>query len=793
MLAFIVGSLLIIPVIVYMSRDLPDYNQLMDYDPPTISRIYSQEGKLMAELAAERRIFTKIDKIPQLVKNAFIAAEDKNFYHHQGIDIMSILRATVQNISNSGSNKSPVGGSTITQQVVKNFLLTNERTITRKIKEAILAYRISQVYSKDRILELYLNQIYLGNGAYGVAMASLGYFNKDMKDLTIEEAAMIAAMPKAPSALDPNNNIQRAKIRRDWVIDRMAEEGFVTATQAEAAKSNNIKLNTRWDNSIQDSGYYTESVRLNIIEHFGANFVYNEGLSVFTNVDKNLQKLADETLREGLTNYDRRHGYRGPLGKIANISNWKSELAKVVAPAAIGSYKLAAVLSISDNQASIGMLDGSKATIPLENLKWARKAMKEAYIGKAITKASDVLSIGDVVLTDTNQAGATLEQIPEVNGALVVIEPKTGKILAMVGGYSFKESKYNRAIQAMRQPGSAFKPVVYLTALENGYLPTSIVNDAPVTVNLGPGQAPWTPKNYEGKFLGPITMRKALEKSRNTSTVRLITALGTKKVAETAVRLGIYSKLPPQHYSMALGSVETTPLKLTGAYAIFASNGLNIHPKLIDRIHDRKGNLIYSSEDVVCDFCLPSREGAAIDPNQLPQISFRGKYVVDPRKNFQMVSLLEGVVQRGTGVRAKSLNRPVAVKTGTSNESLDTWAIGFTPDLVVGVFVGYDAPKTLGKREQGASVALPIFVSFMQKALANMPATPFPVPEGIEFADVDANTGKPAAFKGTIREPMTVEEYEKFMAEAAPNIDDNESVIIPEGSPESETETEMEG
>lgn len=778
-----------------MGKDLPDYNQLMDYDPPTISRIYSSDGKLMAELAAERRIFTKIDKIPPLLKNAFIAAEDKNFYNHQGIDIMSIFRAAVQNIANSGSNKNPVGGSTITQQVVKNFLLSNERTITRKVKEAILAYRISQVYSKDRILELYLNQIYLGNGAYGVAMASLGYFNKDMKDLSIEEAAMIAAMPKAPSALDPNNNIERAKIRRDWVIDRMVEENFITQTQADISKKNPIKLNTRWDNSIQDNGYYTESVRLDIIEHFGASFVYNEGISVFTNIDKNLQKYADEALRAGLINYDRRHGYRGPIGKITNLSNWKTDLAKHPEPAAIDNYKMAVVLSVSDSSASIGLSDGSKQTIPLSNLSWARKALKEAYIGKPVTSAKDVLSAGDVILTATNEHGATLEQIPEVNGSLVAIEPKTGKVLAMVGGYSFKESKYNRAIQAMRQPGSAFKPVVYLTALENGYLPTSIVNDAPVTVNLGPGQAPWTPKNYEGKFLGPITLRKAIEKSRNTSTVRLITALGTKKVAETSLRLGLYSKLPPQHYSMALGSVETTPLKLTGAYAVFASNGLFVQPKLIDRVHDRKGNLIYSSEEIVCDFCNAASDGATINPNQLPQIAFRGKYAVDPRKNYQLVSLLEGVVLRGTGVRAKSLNRVVALKTGTSNESFDTWTIGFTPDLVAGVFVGYDSPKTLGKREQGASVALPIFISFMQKALEGMPNRAFEVPPGIEFADVDPNTGQPVSvsLRGTIREPLTLDEYEKVMSSLTPNVEDNESIIQkPAASDESSTESESE-
>ncbi len=748
-------GLFVLPVFLYFSKDLPDYHQLTQYDPPTISRIYSSEGDLMAELAAERRIFRKINEIPEVIINAFISAEDQNYYNHPGIDVASIIRAALQNLGNIGSEKHPVGGSTITQQVVKNFLLTNERSMSRKIKEAILAYRINTVYSKDRILELYLNQIYLGNGAYGVTSAALSYFNKDLKNVTLEEAALLAALPKAPSLLDPSRYPQKAKPRRDWVLDRMYEEGFITKEQAKIGQSKPISLNPRFESSILNNGYYTESVRLELIEKYGYDQIYKDGFSIYTNLNKDLQKYADESLREGLIEYDHRHGYVKPTKSIkGSMDNWKAALNQLETPDGAGTWRLAAVLSLTDTSVSIGFKDGNKGSIPLENLKWARKRLSKGYTGKAIERPSDVLSVGDIILVGQNKDNGThtLEQIPEVNGALVVIQPRTGKVLAMSGGYSFKESKYNRALQAMRQPGSAFKPFVYLAALEKGYGPTSIVKDEPITISQGPDKPAWTPKNFEGKFLYAITLRKALEKSRNLATVYTITKVGARSVGDLATRLQIYDKSPPAYYSMALGAVETTPMRLTAAYAAFASEGLLVNYKLIDRVQDRKGNLIYTSDNRSCDACTGS-----VSPNDKPQLSYNAKSVIDPLINYQIVSMLQGAVERGTGARAKKIGKVVAGKTGTSNESNDTWFIGFTPDLVVGVFVGYDAPKTLGDKEQGSTAALPIFVKFMERALKAMPSREFPIPAEITFVDSDYDTGAPASFgfrSTIIKEPM---------------------------------------
>lgn len=746
--ALLLVGLFVLPVFLYFSKDLPDYKQLIDYDPPTISRIYSAEGDLMSELAVERRIFKKLDEMPQLVINAFIAAEDHNYFEHPGIDVLSIIRAAFQNLSNVGSDRNPVGGSTITQQVVKNFLLTNERSLSRKIKEAILAYRINKVYSKERILELYLNQIYLGNGAYGVTSAALAYFNKDLKNVTIEEAATLAAMPKAPSLLDPTKHLEKATARRNWVIDRMNEEGYISEEQAKNAKATPIKLSPRFESSLLDNGYYNESVRLELIDKYGFDYVYQEGISVFTNLNKNLQKYADEALRAGLIEYDRRHGYRAPVKSVSfKGSDWKAVLNSIDTPEAAGTWRLAIALDVKDSSVDIGYKDGTKGSIPIENMKWARSKL---------TSCKNLLKVGDVILvgTTSENSGATLEQIPEVNGALVVIEPKTGKVLALSGGYSFKESKYNRAIQAMRQPGSAFKPFVYLAALEKGYGPTSIVRDEPITISQGPGKPAWTPKNYEGKFLGEITMRKALEKSRNLATVYLITKVGARKVGEVATRLGVYDSIPPAYYSMALGAVETTPLKLTAAYATFASEGQFITPSLIDRIQDRKGNVIFTSETRRCEGCGGSTEEGVVISDS-PEVTFNAKYVVDPISNYQLVSMLQGVIDRGTAGRAKRVGKVLAGKTGTSNDSNDTWFIGFSPDLVAGVFVGFDAPKSLGAKEQGASVALPIFIRFMENALKNMPNKEFPIPDGIKFMDVNYDSGTSNNFFGsTVHEPL---------------------------------------
>lgn len=715
----ILAGLFILPIFIYFSKDLPDYYQLVEYDPPTISRLYTTDGNLMSELAIERRIYKKIDEIPVLIKNAFIAAEDHNYYNHPGIDVFSIIRAAFQNIANIGSDRNPVGGSTITQQVVKNFLLNNERSISRKIKEAILAYRINHVYTKDRILELYLNQIYLGNGAYGVAQAALSYFNKDMKDLTIDEAALLAAMPKAPSTLDPTRHPERAKARRDWVLDRMQDEKFITKEQAQQLVIKPIKLNTRFDHVLQDNGYYNESVRLELVDKYGFDHVYRNGITVHTNLNYDLQKMADKALRQGLIDYDRRHGWHGVLTRMSfKDDEWKQLIKDYEKPGSSGSWVPAIVLGSAKDGVNIGLQDGSRGIITAGKMQWARKP---------------TLKAGDIVLVDydAETKSYSLEQVPSVNGAMVVLQPKTGKVLALVGGYSFKDSKYNRAIQALRQPGSAFKPIVYLTALENGFAPNSIIRDEPISLSQGPGMPLWSPRNYEGRYLGPITMRKALEKSRNLATVRLVADLGVRSVAETAMRLHVY-KDPPLMYSMALGAYETTLLDLTAAFTTFASGGMEIKPQLIDRIFDRKGKLIFSTDQAKCDECT----GLV-----LPKVSFDARFIVEPDTNFQMVSMLEGVVQRGTAARAKQLGKSLAGKTGTSNETKDTWFIGFSPDLVVGVFVGFDSPKTLGAREQGASVALPIFIGFMKQALENIPDKPFPIPEGLQVIGIDPDTG----------------------------------------------------
>jgi penicillin-binding protein 1A len=770
MVGVILAGLFVLPVFMYFSKDLPDYNQLAEYDPPTISRVYSGDGELMVELAKERRIFRKIEEIPQLVVDAFLAAEDQNYYDHPGIDVTSILRAAFQNASNVGSDKNPVGGSTITQQVVKNFLLTNERSFSRKIKEAILAYRINKVYTKDRILELYLNQIYLGNGSYGVTSAALNYFNKDLDDVTLEEAALLAALPKAPSLLDPTRNPEKARMRRDWVLERMFEENFIKQTQAKKAKATPIKLTPRYEHSILDSGYYTESVRLMLIDMYGEDKVYQEGISAHTNLDKNLQKYADEALRTGLIDYDRRHGFKGAVTNLKfKGDEWKKAI-KDFEPEPASStagWKSAIVISVAPEQAQIGLKDGSKSYIPLSKLTWARKRLDKQYVGKKIESAKDVLKQGDVIYVsaDPEGKGNSLEQIPDANGALVAIQPKTGKVLAMAGGFSFKESKYNRAIQAVRQPGSTFKPFVYLAALEKGFSPNSIVKDEPISISQGPGMPAWTPKNFEGKFLGEITLRQALEKSRNLATVHLLTAVGLDRVREVSTRLKIYDN-PPKIYSMALGSHESTLMQMTAAYASFASGGMKIEPKLIDRVQDRKGRMIFGTEMRQCNGCSSETENANLKTYEIPNLKYTTSYVIEPAVNYQMVSILQGVVERGTAVRAKQIGKVLAGKTGTSNDSNDTWFIGFSPDLVCGIYIGYDQPKSLGSKESGATLPLPIFVKFMTNAIADMPNREFEVPAGIEFVKIDHKTGKtPGVFtseKTIVSEPMRQSDMEIF-------------------------------
>jgi len=746
----------------HYSKDLPDYSQLAQYDPPTVTRLYAGDGKLLAEYATEKRMFVPLSAIPLRVRQAFISAEDKNFYEHEGIDFGGIVRAIRDNIINYGMGKSLVGGSTITQQVVKNFLLTNEKSIERKIKEAILAMRISQVYRKDKILELYLNEIYLGQGSYGVASAAQSYFNKSMDELTIEEAALLAAQPKAPSEFNPKKNYNRAKERRDWVIDRMCDAGYITKDDAEAAKKTPITLKSRDNAEVAHADFFAEEVRRQLAAMYGEDALYEGGLVVKTTLDPTLQDYADRSLRKALIEYDRRRGYRGPMTHVSltGIKDTFARLERDHANQIFDGQKLAVVTQLEDKRASLLFDDDSRGLIPMGLLKWTRRVIGDGQLGPDVKKPADILKTGDVVLVgpvadeekkqaklsgDDAKKAWNLEQIPEINGAMVVIDPHTGRVLAMSGGYAYGATEFNRATQAHRQPGSSFKPFVYTAGLENGFTPTTLILDAPVEMSQGENQPVWKPQNYHEDYLGPTTVRVGLEKSRNTMTVRMAQIMGLDKVMEIGKRFGIYDEMQ-NNFSIVLGAEETTLLRLTNAYAILDDGGKRVQPSLIERIDDRHGATIFRRDTRECANCkLVTLSG--LDKDAPPPIPADNREeVVDPRVDYQMISMLEGVTIRGTGARAHlELKNIVAGKTGTTNDSRDTWFVGFSPDLVAGVFVGYDTPRTLGKKETGASVALPAFIDFMKSALKDVPNKPFRIPPGIELVQIDLHTGIPTS------------------------------------------------
>lgn len=748
MMSAIFGLIAAMLVFSYYNQGLPSFEKLAQYSPPVVTRLYAGNGKLLAEYATEKRIFVPLKAIPEMVRYAFVAAEDKNFYHHKGVDIYGIARAIRENAKNYGTGRSLVGGSTITQQVVKNFLLTSEKSFERKIKEAILAYRISRVYSKDKILELYLNEIYLGNGSYGVAVAALNYFDKPLNELTVEEAALLAAMPKAPANYDPCRYPEKARERRNYVIGRMLEDGYISEFEAQRAMMAPIILERRSKEEIVKADFFTEEVRRDLARMYGSDALYEGGLTVKTTVDEALQKMADASLRKALTDYDRRHGYRGPVMTLGSAQSWEVTLPKATEGIEVPLYdgqQLAMVLTVEKAKATIGFASGSKGTIALKELKWARLAKRNNRLGPSIRSVKDVLSVGDIIIAeqlDAATASYGLHQIPQVNGALVAMDPHSGRVLAMSGGYSYIKTEFNRATQAKRQPGSAFKPFVYMAALENGYTPSTIVVDEPVEVSQGPGKPLWRPKNYGGKFLGPTTLRVGLEKSRNTMTVRLAQMLGLGRIINVAKRVGIYEGNVPRNYSMVLGAHETTLLKMVTGYSMIANGGRRVEASLIERIDDRNGDIIYRRDDRPCPGCR-------IDPNRMvssyapPSIDDAREVVIDPRIAYQITSLMQGVTTRGTAAKARAIGKPVAGKTGTTNDSRDAWFIGFSPDLVVGVYIGFDKPRTLGRRETGGKVALPGFIDFMKKALADKPARPFRMPSGIRVVQVDRQTGLP--------------------------------------------------
>jgi penicillin-binding protein 1A len=746
-LAVIVGGLVLLWE---YGRGLPDYQQLADYQLPTTSRIYAGDGRLLAEYATERRIFVPITAIPPRVIQAFVAAEDQHFFTHPGVDPMGMARAVIQNIQNYGKGRRPEGASTITQQVARNFLLTNEVSISRKVKEAILAFRIEQALSKDRILELYLNGIYLGAGSYGVASAAQIYFNKPLADLTLNEAAYLAGLPKGPSNYDPVRNPERAKERRDYVIDRMRDEQFITAAEAAQAESEAIVTRKRDPDQVARADYFAEEVRRDLVQRYGENGLYKGGLSVRTTLDPHLQQIVDKAFRKGLITYDRRHGWRGPLAD-GSTGDAKQRLAATPLPAGAGDWQLAAVTKIEEQSADILLKSGGTGRIPMSELSWARKELPDQHVGATPKKPADVLAAGDIVLVEPVAQSAdgkvkypaatyALRQIPEVSGGVVAMDPHTGRVLALTGGLSFELSQFDRAVQAMRQPGSSFKPFVYMAALDNGYTPSTLILDAPFVIDQGPGIGKWRPENYEVNYLGMATLRTAIEHSRNLMTVRTAEAIGMDKVADMAEKFGVVDKLP-RYLSMSLGAGETTLIRMTNAYSMIVNGGKRVHPILIDRVQDRNGKTIYRADDRVCEGCnAPQYDGGAA-----PVLADNRPQIEDPATCYQMVSILEGVVQRGTGAMiGASIKRPLAGKTGTTSDATDAWFVGFSPDLAVGVYVAFDQPRTLGPGEQGSRVSAPIFRDVMQDALAGTPAIPFRIPPGVRLVRVDAQSGQPA-------------------------------------------------
>jgi len=732
----------------HYSKDLPDYSQLQNYEPPVMTRVHAADGSLLAEYADQRRLYLPIQAIPKLVTNAFIAAEDKNFYQHPGIDIYGIARAAMLYVENYGSNRHPQGASTITQQVAKNFLLNNQISFERKIKEALLALRIERTYSKDKILELYLNEIYLGFGAYGVAAASLLYFDKSVHELTIAEAAYLAGLPKGPNNYNPFRRREEAIARRNYVIDRMVEDGYISAEAGEKAKKEPLNINVRPTSAhVFAAEYFTEEVRRYLYEKYGEKKLYEGGLSVRTTLDPKLQLEARQAMVNGLVNFDESQGYRGPVTKIDISGDWGIRLADVKSLDDIPPWRMAVVLDVNDQSARIGLQpprdpggnvvkERQIGNVPLEGVKWAKPASGPA---KPIQRVDQVLAPGDVIYVEPLQAGQgqyRLRQIPEISGAMVVMDPHTGRVLAMVGGFSFDQSQFNRATQALRQPGSSFKPIVYATALDNGYTPSTIVMDAPIEIDTGPGGGIWKPENYGGKFFGPSTLRFGLEQSRNVMTVRLAQDIGMPLISEYAKRFGVYDELPP-YLSYALGAGETTVMRMVTAYSMFDNGGRRVIPTLIDRIQDRYGRTIYKHDTRECVGC----DADSWHNQPEPTLIDHREQVIDPMTAYQITSMMEGVVQRGTATVVREVGKPIAGKTGTTNDEKDVWFIGYSPDIVCGVYMGYDKPRHIGRLATGGHLAAPIVKDFLKLALADKPPIPFRVPPGIKLVRVNAKTG----------------------------------------------------
>ena len=736
LVASFAGLLIIFSALWYFSSDLPNYRFLENYKPSVSTKVYNKDGEIAADFATQKRTFVSIDQIPDFVINAFLSAEDKNFFQHPGIDARGITRAFFKNLKNIATGQRLEGASTITQQVAKNFLLTSDVSFSRKIKEAILAFRIEKYLTKKRILELYLNEIYLGERAYGIASASMTYFDKSLRDLSISEAALLATLPKAPSTYNPYKNLSSAIKRKNWVLERMYENKFLSKKDYETSLKKEIFLKKRKLDFYKESLFFTEEVRRFLFEKYGEDTLYKRGLYVKTSLDNNLQKIATNSIKNNLEQYDRRHGWRGPIKNIKNPNKWQ-ELVSDIKHDELNNWKLALVMNVQKDFAEIKTLNDVVAKIYLQDLKWARKYINADSVGPVVNDVGQVLQINDLIWVELEKDKKWyLRQIPEINGSVVILNPWNGRIYAMVGGYSFDLSQFNRSAQAKRQPGSAFKPFVYATALENGYQPNSILLDAPYVVQQPNDPVKWKPDNYGNKFYGKSTLRSGVEQSRNLMTVRLTQSIGNEKILKLAKDAKIYEK-PKNLLSYSLGAGETTLLNLVNAYGIFVNGGKMIEPSLIDLVQDENGKVIYKKQNNRCEGC----EEISQNPKEFPKIVNTENKILTDATSFQVVSILEGVIDRGTAKKMKDLKIPLAGKTGTTNNNMDAWFIGFTPDLVIGVYVGFDEPKTLGKFETGAKAALPVFEEIVKQLPSKDISSFFKVPSSINLANINMTTG----------------------------------------------------
>ncbi len=766
---FVSITFFILSTLWYFSIGLPDYKKLSNYQPPISSRVYSEDGKLIAEYALQKRLFVPYESIPEVIINSFLSAEDKNFFDHPGVDAKGILRAVINNIKNISQNKRLEGASTITQQVAKNFLLTNEVSMKRKIKEAILAFRIERAYSKERILELYLNQIYLGQGTYGIAAASLEYFDKSIKELNYPDAALLAALPKAPSKYNPYKYPDIGKFRRDLVLKNLEENNFISKEQFSEFKNSKLNLKKRKIEIVNEANSYTEEVRRSVNENYGFEKLYSQGLSIRTPLNIDYQIQAIKSLRKGIEEYDRRHGWRGSVVNKLNNKNWKKRIEKFKLDPTL-NWNFAEIIEADELKIVFDLIDekniNKKGIIKRKNFNWTIPNGK-------VTK--DVHKPGDIIFVKKNGKGIwSIKQYPKVNGGIVVLDPYSGDVKALVGGFNFKSSEFNRVTQAKRQPGSAFKPIVYAAALENGFSPNSIILDAPFVESQGVGLKNWKPENYGKKFYGPTTLRKGIEYSRNLMTVRIAKFLGLDKILDLSKKLDIYQEIP-ELLSVSLGAAETSLLNLTAAYASFVNGGKKIEPTLISRIQDRRGKTIFKSKYKKCSGC----DNFVNRSIELPKIENTFERVFSEETAYQMVTILSGAVERGTAKKLKDLKVPLAGKTGTTNKNFDAWFIGFSSNLVVGVYIGFDNPKTLGKFETGSKAALPIFKNFIKNALFEEDFDDFKIPSNIYLTTLNYDTGLKSSSKdkNTIIEALKLEDINNITNNDLISINSRDTLI----------------